>query len=71
LANKEIRIPHDKIKDTQTITKVTTDAMKEAGCDIHVNEVSDIQDDFKARERILSVEKRHYFTVGRVPWHKD
>ena len=60
MANKEVRIPHNKIQDTQTITQVTTDAMKEADCNIHVNEVADMYDDYKTGERILSIEKRTY-----------
>ena len=70
MANKEVRIPHSKIKDPHKITQVTTDAMKDAGCNIHQNEVADMYDDFKSGERVLSVQKKQYFTVGEVPWHR-
>ncbi len=71
MADKEIRIPHSKIGDPQKITQVTTDAMKNAGVNIHQNEVAKMDDDFKSGERILTVQKKQYFTIGKVPWHKE
>jgi len=63
---KEVRIKHDKLKDTQTITEVTRNAMKEVGCNINVNEVSKMDDDFKTGERVLTIEKQGmmFFGIG-------
>jgi len=69
MANKEVRIPLSKVSDPQTITDVTRTAMKEAGCNIHQNEVAKMDDDFKTGERVLSVQKKQYFCVGDIPWH--
>jgi len=55
--HKEIRIPHSKIGDSKTITKATTKAMEDAGCDIHTHEVGQMDDNFKTGERILKVER--------------
>ena len=70
MSNKEVRIPHSEVKDPQTITDVTRTAMKEAGVDIHQNEVVKMDDDFKTKERVLHIEKKQYFTIGDVPWRR-
>lgn len=57
MADREIRIPHKDIQDPSTITKVNTEAFKNAGLDIHVNGVEDLQDDHRRGERILRVHK--------------
>ena len=68
----EIKIPHDKITDAQKITQVQELAFKSAGVDMHLNEVSKIDDDFKKRERTIQVEKKgSFFQIGRVPWHHN
>ncbi len=68
----EIRIKHDKIKDSQKITEVTDRALKDNGFDIHRHEVTNLEDDFKKGERILQVKgERLYFTVPALPWHDD
>lgn len=66
MADKEIRIPHKDIQDSQTITKVNEKAFKEAGLDIHVNGVESLDDDHKRGERILRVHKTiKYFFMGK------
>ena len=70
MANKEVRIPLSKVSDPQTITQVTKTAIAEVGCNIHQNEVVNMDDDFKTKERVLSIEKKQYFTIGDVPWHR-
>ena len=66
MADKEIRIPHKDIQDSQTITKVNEEAFKKAGLDIHVNGVESLDDDHKKGERILRVHKvTKYFFMKR------
>ncbi len=55
MANKEIRISHDKIKDPKTITQVNTEEFKKQGLDIHRDGVEELIDDHKSRTRILKV----------------
>lgn len=57
MADKEIRISHKDIQNSQTITKVNEEAFKKAGLDIHVNGVESLEDDHKRGERILRVHK--------------
>ena len=64
MSKKTVRIPHSKLSDTQTITQQTTHAMEKQGLNIHVNEVSEIGDDFKTGERILTVEKQGEMFFG-------
>ena len=49
------------------ITQETTHAMDKQGLNIHVNEVTSIEDDFKTGERVLHVEKQGemFFGIGR------
>jgi hypothetical protein len=61
VANKEIRIPHDAIRDAQTITDVMERIFKENDLDLHTNEVVEISDDFSTGERVLQVSKKKYF----------
>lgn len=65
---REIRLPHEKISNSQTITQVTKDAFENEGLNIHVNEVEKLQDDFGKGERILQVKNTKYFSVPRLPW---
>ena len=66
MADKEIRIPHARIQDPQTITRVNAEAFKKAGLDIHVNGVESLEDDHKRGERILRVHKTtKYFFMKR------
>lgn len=65
----EIEIPHDKIRDAQTITQVQRKAYKDAGVDMSKNDVVGLEDDFKKGKRTITVKgNRKYFNVGRVPW---
>ena len=70
MSNKEIRIPHSKIRKPDEVTQVTVDAMKGAGVDVHQNEVSDMYDDHDKGVRVLSVQKKQYFLVPEMPWHR-
>lgn len=62
---KEIRIPHAEIADPQTITQVNVRKFKEAGLDIHKNEVDRLEDDHRRGERILTVRNPKFFDMGR------
>ena len=68
--SKEILIPHAELEDSQTITEVVTNKMKEHDLDIHQHEVEDIDDDDKAGIRRLRVKNTKYFAMGNVPWHR-
>lgn len=66
MGDRVVKIPHSQISDTKTITQATTKAMEKEGLNIHVNEVSNIDDDFKRGERILTVQKQGdmFFGIG-------
>lgn len=65
MANKEVTLRHDQIRDPQTITKVVSDAFKEqVGCDIHKNDCVEIADDFSAGKRVYKLKKVKFFG----PW---
>lgn len=71
MAAVEIRIPHEKISDTQKITQVQRLAYKDAGLDMSMNDVVSLDDDFGRKERIIKVKGNvKTFCVGDVPWHK-
>ena len=66
MALKEVVVSHKDISNSQTITKVVSDAFKEqADCDIHKHDCMDIQDDFSAGKRIYKLKKVKYFDFGR------
>ena len=64
MANKEIRIKHKDIQDSQTITDVTTKAFEKHGLDIHMNDVVDLHDDYSNGDRVLTVESKKYLGQG-------
>ena len=68
--SKEIRLKHEAISDSQTITQVTTEAFEKEGLNIHVNEVENLEDDFNKGERILKIKNTKFFVIGNIPWHK-
>lgn len=67
---KEIRIPHQKISNSQTITPVMEGAFRENGVDLHTHEVTKIDDDYNKGERVLQVKNTMYFTVPKLPWKR-
>ncbi len=68
---KEIRLKHKDIQDSQTITEITRNEFKKHDLNINVNEVENLQDDFKTGERILNIKTPTLtFSIGRVPWHE-
>ena len=62
---KELRIPHDEIREPQSITQRNVKAFREAGLNIHRDEVVDLVDDHGRKERVLKVQDRKYFDLGR------
>lgn len=64
---KEIRLPFEKISNSQTITDVQEKAFEKAGLSMHRDEVTgeEIVDDFEKKVRILKVRNRRtYFFLG-------
>lgn len=53
----EVRIPHEKILDSRTITKVNKQALRDKGLNIHRHEVVKLEDDNSRGERVLKVRK--------------
>jgi hypothetical protein len=66
MANREVVLNHDRIRNPQTITKVVSDAFKAQGMSIHKNDCLDIIDDHSGGgRRIYKVKKAKYFDMGR------
>ena len=64
MANKEIVIDHDKIRNSQTITQVVTEEFKKHGLNPHKNDCVEMQDDDKAGKRIYKLKNVKFFG----PW---
>ena len=69
MAVKEIRIAHSKIRDSQKITDVQEQAFREAGLDMHRDELTGehdgLIDDHDRGVRVLRVKGRtKYFFMG-------
>ena len=64
MADKEISISHDLIRDPQTITDKVSKAFKEKGVDIHRNDCVELVDDFPEKRRVYKVRARKFFG----PW---
>jgi hypothetical protein len=58
---KELRIPHSKLKNPQTMTSEMEAEFDACGLDLHRHEVVELEDDFKKGERILRVKNTKYF----------
>ena len=70
MAVKEIRIPHSDISNSQTITDVQERAFKDAGLDMHRDELTGehdgLIDDHEKGVRVLRVKGRtKYFFMGK------
>ena len=70
MAVKEIRIPHSEIANSQTITDVQEKAFKDAGLDMHHDELTGehdgLIDDHEKGVRVLRVKGRtKYFFMGK------
>lgn len=69
MGHKEIKIPHDKIRDPNKITDVQEKAFKDAGLDMHRNELTgeELVDDFDKGVRVLKIRKprKYFFFFGR------
>jgi hypothetical protein len=62
--SREIRIPHDTIANSQTLTPEMERIFKEQGLDLHRHEVEKLEDDFGTKERVLRVKNTKYFIQG-------
>ena len=67
---KELLVQHNEIQNSQTITQVMERKFKEKDVNIHLNDVVDIQDDFKKGIRKISIKNSKLFFMGDVPWKK-
>lgn len=66
MADKEIRIPFERIRDSRKITKVNREEMSKRDLDIHRHEVVKLEDDHSRGERVLKVRKLGTFIdLGR------
>lgn len=65
MAKKELRIPHDDIRDPDKVTQRNIRAFKEADLDMRLHEVDELIDDHSIKTRILKVRKVKYFDMGR------
>lgn len=70
MAVKEIKIPHADISNSQTITDVQEKAFKDAGLDMHRDELTGehdgLIDDHEKGVRVLRVKGRtKYFFMGK------
>lgn len=61
---KEIVIDHDKIRDSQTITKVVSEAFKKEGLNIHKNDCLTMEDDHTTGKRYYKLKNTKFFG----PW---
>jgi hypothetical protein len=60
--SRELRIKHNELGDSQTITGIMEHKFREAGLDLHMNDVLELTDDYDSHERVLKVSTRKYFT---------
>lgn len=60
---KEIRIAHDQLGNSQTITQAMEREFEARGLNLHVHEVEQMDDDFKRRERVLKIKNTRYFVL--------
>lgn len=62
----EIRIPHERISDSRTVTKVNKEEMAKRNLNIHRHEVVKLEDDHSRGERVLKVRRLGTFIdLGR------
>ena len=59
---RELRLKHDELGNSQTITQIMEERFKREGLDLHMNDVLELVDDFDSKERILKVKTTKYFT---------
>ena len=62
---KEFRIDHDKLGDSQTVTKIMAEEFKKQGLDTKVNIALDVIDDPAKKQRIIKAKNTKYFDMGR------
>jgi hypothetical protein len=61
----EIRIPYQKIDDSQTITPVMERIFRQRGLDMSRHEVVKLEDDPDRRERVITIRPKTYIVMGR------
>jgi hypothetical protein len=58
---RELRLKHDELGNSQTITQIMEDRFRREGLDLHKNDVLELIDDFDTKERVLKVKTTRYF----------
>ena len=61
----EILVKHSDIEHPDKITQEMVKKFKEKDLDLHVNEVTDLEDDFKKGVRRIKVKNTRYFFMGK------
>jgi hypothetical protein len=67
----EIILKHKDIEHPVGICDVTEREFKKKDMDIHVNEVTEVTDDFQKGVRRLTVKNTKYHFINSVPWHRE
>jgi hypothetical protein len=60
---RELRLKHDELGTSQTITQIMEERFKREGLDLHRHEVLELEDDWKRKERILKIKTTKYFVM--------
>jgi hypothetical protein len=58
---RELRLKHDELGNSQTITDIMENEFRKRGLDLHKNDVLELIDDFDTKERVLKVKTTRYF----------
>lgn len=59
----EIRIPYDRIDNSQTITPIMERIFRQRGLDMSRHEVVKLEDDPDRRERVLTIRPKTYVVM--------
>ena len=65
MADKEVRIDFERIRDPDKVTEVNVQEFKKRGLDIHRHDVIELIDDHSRKVRVLKIRDRKYFDLGR------
>lgn len=59
-----IKIPHDKIRDSNTISHIIAKEFRKKGVNVEKNEVMTMNDDFRKGIRHIEAKNTQYFFQG-------
>jgi len=69
--SKEIILNHKDIQHPVGICDVVEREFQKRDMDIHRHEALEVTDDFDKGVRKITVKNTKYFTIGKVPWHRE